>query len=284
MAAGVLRLLWIAALPLALMPVAPPLRAVPAPAASQFDACLARLQPQALASGIAAATYRMHTAALTPDREVLDLLDAQPEFVTPIWDYLAGLVDDERVAAGRAMLDRHRDVLARVAQRYGVDPATVVAVWGVESDYGQRFGARPVLRSLATLACSGRRQEYFRGELFAALRVVQAGDVDPAQLRGSWAGAFGHTQFMPSTFLRSAVDFDGVARAWPTDDPGLSRVQRRQLQALLLARGHAIGAADGMIGSKTRHAIQAEQRRLKLPDDGRAGQRILRELQAEVVP
>lgn len=413
MAAGALRLLGIAALPLALMTVAPPLRAVPAPAAPQFAACLARLQPQALAAGVAAATYRMHTAALTPDREVLDLLDAQPEFVTPIWDYLAGLVDDERVAAGRAMLDRHRDVLARVAQRYGVDPATVVAVWGVESDYGQRFGARPVLRSLATLACSGRRQEYFRGELFAALRVVQAGDVDPAQLRGSWAGAFGHTQFMPSTFLRSAVDFDGdgrrdligsvpdalastanylktsnwrrgepwglevtlpadfdktptgrtarraladwaargvtrvdgapligpglataqraailipagiggpafvvlrnfdalyrynaaesyalaialladrlragagVARAWPTDDPGLSRVQRRQLQALLLARGHAIGAADGMIGSKTRHAIQAEQRRLKLPDDGRAGQRILRELQAEVVP
>ena len=103
--------------------------------------------------------------------------------------------------------------LARAQRRFGVDPAVVVAVWGVESNYGENGGTRPLVQSLATLSCyAGRRQGYFRGELFNTLKIIQRGDVDPAHLTGSWAGAFGHTQFMPSTFLRIAVDGDGDGR------------------------------------------------------------------------
>ena len=138
--------------------------------------------------------------------------EVQPEFKTPIWDYLAGLVDEERVNDGRAMMARWGQALALAQSRFGVDPATVTAVWGVESDYGRSFGTRPVVQSLATLACGGRRAGYFRSELFAALKIIQHGDIDPAQFNGSWAGAFGHTQFMPSTFLRVAVDLDGDGR------------------------------------------------------------------------
>ena len=142
---------------------------------------------------MAGPSYERLTASLAPDMKVLELLDYQPEFRTAIWDYLAALVDDERVV--------------RVS-----DPATVVAVWGVESNFGRNFGARPLLTSLSTLSCYGRRQAYFRGEFFDALKIVDSGDVKAEQLTGSWAGAFGHTQFMPSTFLRLAVDFDDDGR------------------------------------------------------------------------
>ncbi|HRP73560.1 MAG TPA: lytic murein transglycosylase [Luteimonas sp.] len=370
-----------------------------------YDACVAnRLRPQAIARGIPGAAFDRFMAGVTPDRSVLDLLNAQPEFTTPIWDYLAGLVDDERVADGQAMLETHRELLAKVSAQYGVDPATIVAVWGVESDYGRVSGKRPLLQSLSVLSCFGRRQEFFRGEFLATLKLLNDGDLRDPGITGSWAGAFGHTQFMPTTYARIAVDFDGdgrrdlvgsipdalastanylkrsgwqtgqpwgfevklpanfdaslagrtsrrplsdwVARGvvrvdgsaiapsdarsavllpagrngpaflvfrnydaiysynaaesyalaiatladrlrggsglvtpWPTDDPGLSRAQRRELQTLLLARGHAIGEVDGMIGTNTRRAIQAEQQRLGLsPADGRAGMRILEAL------
>jgi len=143
---------------------------------------------------------------------VLESLDFQPEFRTPIWDYLAGLVDQERVDDGKAMLAEHRGLLERVQAQYGVDPETVVAVWGVESDFGRIFGKRPLLVSLATLSCEGRRQSYFREEFYATLKILQSGDVREDDLRGSWAGAFGQTQFMPTTFLRLAVDFDKDGR------------------------------------------------------------------------
>ena len=388
---------WLGTLPLALLLAAPLAQAQDA----GFQRCLAALQPQAAARGIDAAQFTRLTADLQPDRSVLPLLNAQPEFTTPIWDYLSGLVDEQRVADGRAMLATHGELLARIAAEYGVDAETVVAVWGVESDYGRVTGKRPLRVSLATLACEGRRQEFFRGELLALLSLLASGDLVDPDLTGSWAGAFGQTQFMPSTYARIAVDGDGdgrrdlvasipdalastanylkragwrtgepwgyevklppgfdvslagrtqrrpqsdwiargvtrvdgtaitpsdarsavllpagrngpaflvlrnydaiysynaaesyalaiatladrlrggsgIAAAWPTDDPGLSRAQRRQLQTLLLARGHDIGAADGMIGSATRKAIVAEQQRLgQQPADGRAGRRIL---------
>ena len=378
--------------------------AAPALADEAFGSCLAELRRDALGKGITAATFDAGTRGLAPDRSVLELLDFQPEFRTPIWDYLAALVDDERVADGRAMLERWRDTLAAVEERYGVDPQTVVAVWGVESDFGRAFGSRPLLTSLATLSCFGRRQGFFRGEFVATLRILQDGHVPAEQLVGSWAGAFGHTQFMPSTFQRIAVDFDGDGRrdivgsvpdalastanylrragwrtgepwgyevrlpagfdaslagrrskralsewtalgvrpvaaragavdpqaraavllpagpagpaflvfrnfdaiysynaaesyalaiahladrlrgggpfsaAWPTDDPGLSRAERRELQTLLLARGHDIGAVDGMIGARSREAIRAEEARLGRTPTGRAGRGILQAL------
>ncbi|KQQ70054.1 epimerase [Xanthomonas sp. Leaf131] len=375
-----------------------------------FDRCLAGLQTQAAAKGVEAANFQRFTAGLVPDPSVLPLLDAQPEFTTPIWDYLASLVDSQRVTDGQAMLVTHRDLLTRLSEQTGVDPATIVAVWGVESDYGRVTGKRPLLVSLATLSCAGRRQPFFRGEFLALLSLLQQGDLSPEGLTGSWAGAFGQTQFMPSTYARIAVDGDGDGRrdlvasipdalastanylvkagwerarpwgmevrlpagfdankagrtrrqplqawqnagllgtdgkalaptglpaetsaalllpagptgpaflvfrnydaiyaynaaesyalsialladrlrggsglvaAWPTDDPGLGRPERRELQQLLLARGHLIGEADGMVGSATRRAIQVEQTRLGLqPADGRPGLRILTALRA----
>jgi len=184
----------------------------PTLAAADFRDCLAGLRGAAMAGGVDAATFDRLTRGLEPNPDVLEFAKAQPEFKTPIWDYLAGLVDEERVADGRAMMGRWGQALASASSRYGVDPATITAVWGVESDYGRSFGARPVVQSLATLSCGGTRQAYFRSEFIAALKIIQHGDIDPAQFNGSWAGAFGHTQFMPSTFLRIAVDLDGDGR------------------------------------------------------------------------
>jgi lytic murein transglycosylase len=180
--------------------------------ATSFSDCLAGLRSAAQTGGVDAATFDQATHGLTPNPDVLALAEVQPEFKTPIWDYLAGLVDEERVDDGRAMMARWGKALALAQSRFGVDPATLTAVWGVESDYGRSFGSRPVVQSLATLSCGGRRQAYFQSEFIAALKIIQRGDIDPAQFNGSWAGAFGHTQFMPSTFLRVAVDLDGDGR------------------------------------------------------------------------
>lgn len=181
--------------------------------AASFSGCLEELRGAAQAGGVDAATFDKATRGLAPNPDVLAMAEVQPEFKTPIWDYLAGLVDEERVNDGRAMMHRYGQALALAESRFGVDQATITAVWGVESDYGRSFGTRPVVQSLATLACSGnRRAGYFRTEFVAALKIIQHGDVDPAQFNGSWAGAFGHTQFMPSTFLRTAVDLDGDGR------------------------------------------------------------------------
>lgn len=374
-----------------------------ATADDEFTRCLAALQPEAERAGVQPATFEQLTAAIKPDPSLLVQLDNQPEFKIPIWDYLASLVDEERVADGRTLLAQWRSVLDEVERRHGVDPATVVAVWGVESNFGRSFGKRPIIASLANLSCAGRRQGYFRGELFSAMRIVQRGDLAAEAMVGSWAGAFGHTQFMPSTYLRLAVDFDGDGRrdlvgsvpdalastanflakggwrsgqpwgyevtlptgfdasgtgrrvkrpladwaargirriddapldgpaqdaalllpagaagpafivfrnfdviygynaaesyalaiahladrlrgggpfksAWPTDDPGLSRAERRELQTLLLQRGHAIGEPDGVLGTASRAAIRAEQQRLGFTVDGRAGQKLLTRL------
>ena len=178
-------------------------------AQAEFDACLSSLRAPARAAGVQDATFTQHTQNLAPDLSVIEKLNFQPEFRMPIWDYLAGLVDDERVAEGQALLAQHADTLARVQQRYGVDPATVVAVWGVESNFGQTLGKYPLVQALGTLSCMGRRQAFFRGEFYATLRILQAGHIAPERLVGSWAGAFGHTQFMPTTFERLAVDLDG---------------------------------------------------------------------------
>jgi lytic murein transglycosylase len=382
--------------------------AVALPAAAQttnpeFTRCIEDLRAPARAARVQDATFTRFTQGLQPDMSVIDKLNFQPEFKLPIWDYLAALVDDERVADGQARLAEHAEVLARVQQRYGVDAATVVAVWGVESNFGRNFGNHPLVQALGTLSCIGRRQAFFRGEFFATLRILQSGDIAPERLVGSWAGAFGHTQFMPSTFERLAVDGDGdgkrdlidnttdalastanflakagwqtgqpwglevklpagfstagegrrtkrpmsdwIARGlrqvdgsalpaqlgnaglmtpagpqgpsflvlrnfdalysynaaesyglaiahladrlrgggpfttpWPTDDAGLSRAERRELQGLLVLRGHDIGAIDGALGERSRAAIRIEQERLGQEATGRGGQKILRAL------
>ncbi|RQL65682.1 lytic transglycosylase [Acinetobacter pittii] len=377
---------------------------------NNFQSCLANLRSQAISAGVSGTTYDRYTQNLTPDYSVIDKLNYQPEFSTPIWDYLSGLVDEERVELGKQKLAQHRDVLNRASQTYGVPPETIVAVWGVESNFGDISGKYPLLQALGTLSCEGRRQSYFRTEFFATVRILQRGDLTEDQLKGSWAGAFGHTQFMPSTYERLAVDFDGDGRrdlvsstadalastanflnkagwqtgmpwgfevkvpqgmsiegegrrskkalsswsargvtridgsplvqgalssstsaglmapagvngpvflvfknfdaiysynaaesyglaiahlsdrlkgagpfvaSWPTDDPGTSRAERREIQQFLINRGYDIGAVDGLIGDKTRVAIRQEQTRLGLNPTGRAGQQILRAFRQE---
>jgi membrane-bound lytic murein transglycosylase B len=181
-------------------------------AAADFPNCLERLWPDAARRGVSRESFVNQIAWLTPDLRIMDLLDSQPEFTRSIWDYLDLLVNDERVRMGQEVLARHRETFDLVENAFGVDRHIVTAIWGVESRYGSMIGERPVLRSTATLACIGRRQAYFRDEFLAALEILHRGDVRPEQLKGSWAGAFGPTQFMPTSFKRYAVDFDGDGR------------------------------------------------------------------------
>ncbi len=181
-------------------------------AAGNFHACLEGLWPEAARRGVSRAVFDAQTAALVPDLRIMDLLDAQPEFTKAVWDYLDLLVNDDRIQNGRAILARHRPIFDAVEKAYGVDRHIITAIWGVESNFGTQIGQRPVVRSTATLACIGRRQDYFREEFLSALEIIAHGDVDPAHLQGSWAGAFGPTQFMPTSFKKYAVDFDGDGR------------------------------------------------------------------------
>jgi membrane-bound lytic murein transglycosylase B len=181
-------------------------------AAVNFRECLAQLGLAAERRGVSREVFQQQAASLTPELRIMDLLDSQPEFTKSIWDYLDVLVSDERIANGRAILARHRPTFEAAEKAYGVDRHFVAAIWGIESDYGKQIGERPVIRSTATLACIGRRQDFFREEFLSALEILARGDVRPDHLKGSWAGAFGPTQFMPTSFKRYAVDFDGDGR------------------------------------------------------------------------
>jgi lytic murein transglycosylase len=386
-----------------LLAVASLLVAAPASAQADFRSCLSGLRGQAAAKGISGQAFDLATRGIEPDLKILDLMNAQPEFKTPIWDYLSALVDEERVQDGKAAMRQWGQALASAEARFGVDRYAIAGVWGVESDFGKNFGDRPLVQSLTTLACYGpRRRDYFTGELMATLKIVEDGDINPGSLKGSWAGAFGHTQFMPSTFQRLAVDGDGdghrdvvnsvpdavastanflkkagwvnglpwgyevrlpsgfnaslagrkskrplsswaamgvtrvdgrplsgnyaagiiipagpsgpafivtknfdavysynaaesyglaiallgdrmkglpgIQAAWPTDDPPLSRAQRRELQTLLTARGYDVGEPDGKIGQKTRDAIKDVERQIGLEQRGRPGGKVLEAL------
>jgi lytic murein transglycosylase len=373
-----------------------------APALADFATCLSGLRSAAVGKGVSASTFDAATRGLQPDMKVIELMNNQPEFKTPIWDYLATLVDEEKVAEGQAMLRRHASTLAAAESRFGVDRHTIVAVWGVESDFGKSGGKMPLVQALATGACfATRRQGFFRDELVSTLKIIERGDLEASDLKGSWAGAFGHTQFIPSTYLRLAADGDGDGRrdlvnsipdalhstanfmakagwqtgapwgyevsvprgysgpsgrtnkqpvaswasrgitkvgggslngsgnagllmpagrdgpaflvfknydcaysyngadsyalaisllsdrlkgrsgiqaAWPTDDPPLSRADRRELQTLLTKRGYDVGEPDGRVGQKTRDAIKEVERSLGSAQTGRPGGRVLEAL------
>jgi len=181
-------------------------------AAANFDQCLARLAPEAERRGVSRATYQAQTRGLTPDLKIMDLVDAQPEFTKAFWEYLDLLVNEERIARGREILAQNRASFDAAEKHYGVDRHVIAAIWGIESKYSTMIGERSVIRSTATLACIGRRQDYFRNEFIAALELLERGDVTAEELKGSWAGAFGPTQFMPSVYRNYAVDFDGDRR------------------------------------------------------------------------
>jgi len=188
-------------------------------AAANFNICLEGLWPDAARRGVSRETFEVHTRNLTPDLRIMDLMDAQPEFTKAVWDYLDVLVNESRIKRGQEILAQYRPVFDAMEKAYGVDRNIVTAIWGVESNFGASGGDRPVVRSTATLACVGRRQDYFRNEFLAALEILERGDVSPDRLKGSWAGAFGPTQFMPTSFKRYAVDFDGDGRRDVVDSP-----------------------------------------------------------------
>jgi lytic murein transglycosylase len=373
-------------------------------ARADFDSCKERIKAQAAAKGMSPAILSRVLDGLQPN-DAASFLGKQPEFSTPIWDYVAGLVDDERIQEGRQRFSENKQAALAAQRRFSVDAAAVVAVWGVESDFGKSFGTRPIIQSLTTLACMpNRRSEYFHGELLSALKIVNMGDVSPENFVGSWAGAFGNTQFMPSTFLSLAVDMDGdgkrdvfgsvpdalgstanflhhagwvpglpwgfevklpanyhgpfgrsskqplsawagrgltringeplsgpgafglllpsgplgpaflvsrnfdafysynaaesyalaigllsdgikggghIVTPWPTDDPGLNRIERREVQVMLEQKGYDIGGKhDGVMGTKTREAIADYELKLGMKRDGRAGKKLLTALRA----
>lgn len=186
---------------------------------------LQQIRPEALKAGVSAATFDRATRGLEPDPEVLMRAASQPEFVKPVWEYLSGLVSDARIAGGQQKLSEYGGVLVAIEQTYGVDRHVVLAIWGVESNYGTAQGERSVIRSLATLAAGDeRRARFWRRELIAALRILEQGDVALERMTGSWAGAMGHTQFMPTTYHERAVDFDGDGRRdiWDSIVDGLA--------------------------------------------------------------
>lgn len=180
---------------------------------------LDRFKDRALAAGISSATLdALQGAEYLP--KVVRNDRHQNEFTKTIWDYLDTAVSQDRIAHGLKALTSHGNTLDRIAATYGVDAEIVAAIWGLESAYGAVRGDLPTLHALATLAYDGRRGAFFEGELLAALNILQLGDATPATLRGSWAGAMGHTQFMPSSWHAFAVDFtnDGKRDIWG-DDP-----------------------------------------------------------------
>src|SRR5712672_2882664 len=181
-------------------------------AAANFANCVASMWPDAARRNVTQANFERFTAGLEPDLRIMDLMDSQPEFTKAIWDYLDILVSDNRLAKGREILARYKPQFDAVEKAYGVDRYAIAAIWGIESNYSTQIGDRSVLQSTATLACIGRRQAYFKDEFLTAIEILHRGDLRPEQMRGSWAGAFGPTQFMPTAFKRYAVDGDGDGR------------------------------------------------------------------------
>ncbi|MDP4032896.1 MAG: lytic murein transglycosylase [Pseudorhodobacter sp.] len=181
---------------------------------------IAGFRGRALAKGISAATFERAFRGVRYNPDVIDKDRHQSEFTKTIWDYLDSAVSDKRVENGKKALRQHRRLLERIEATYGVDKEIVVAVWGLESSYGEFRGDHPLIGSLATLAYDGRRGSFFEAQLLAALKILQHGDVAPARMTGSWAGAMGHTQFIPTSYLAFAVDFtgDGKRDIW-SDDP-----------------------------------------------------------------
>ncbi len=177
--------------------------------AGDFDDFLADIGAQARQRGVSPQTLRAAFAGVAPDAKVIELSNRQPEYKDTIGDYVDRRVSLKRVTNGRAAFAAHQRVFQAVEQRYGVPGSIVAGVWGMETSYGTAMGDHYIIRALATLAYQGRRRDYFRSELINALTILEAGDVAPADMKGSWAGAMGHTQFMPSSFLKLAVDFDG---------------------------------------------------------------------------
>ena len=178
----------------------------------EFTACVARLQTAARAEGISERVVNEVLGTVTRQDRVLELDRKQPEFTLPFTEYYNRRVTPERVARGRKLLAEHAAMLRGIERDFGVPAPYLVAFWGLETNFGAYFGDTPVPASLTTLACDARRSGFFTAELMHALRIIDAGDISAERMKGSWAGAMGHMQFMPSIFQRYAVDADGDGR------------------------------------------------------------------------
>ena len=191
----------------ALMPLA-----APAGAQDGFAAFVNGVKAEARRAGIRDATLQQAFAGVQPNQRVIELDRRQPEFTLTWPEYRARVLPDSRLQAARENYARERGLLAQVEARFGVDPLIIVGIWGIESAFGANKGNYRLVEALSTLAWEGRRASYFRGELMNALRILDQGDVTPSRMTGGYAGAMGQPQFMPSSYLRYAVDFDGDGR------------------------------------------------------------------------
>jgi membrane-bound lytic murein transglycosylase B len=197
---------WLVALLLAALP------ARADPARPPFAEWLAGLRVDARAAGVRDATLDRALAGIEPIPRVIELDRRQPELTLTFQEYMDRVVPPSRIEKGRQRLGENRDLLQSISAKYGVQARFLVAFWGVETDFGRQTGGFPVVAALATLAYDGRRSAYFRKELIHALEILDAGHVAPERMIGSWAGAMGQTQFMPSSFRSFAVDHDGDGR------------------------------------------------------------------------
>ena len=184
----------------------------PARASDSFQTCLASLQREARQQGISKQVVENDLGSASHNQRVIELDRSQPEFTTTFATYFDHRVTQERVDRGRKLLKKHHELLEHIYRQYGVPPRYLVAFWGLETNYGAFFGGVPVLDSLTTLACDTRRSDYFTGQLMDALHILDEGSVTPDRMLGSWAGAMGNVQFMPSAFRKYAVDEDGDGR------------------------------------------------------------------------
>lgn len=191
----------------------------PADKVAGMQSWVAGFKGRARAAGITEPTLELAFRGVTYNPEAIRRSQIQAEFKKPLWEYLENAVSEKRQANGRAALARNGAALAAIEANYGVDREVVTAVWGMESTYGERRGDMPLVESLATLGYEGYRGGFFQDQLLAALRILQSGDIDPAHMTGSWAGAMGHTQFIPTTYMAYAVDFTGDGRRdiWSAD-------------------------------------------------------------------
>jgi membrane-bound lytic murein transglycosylase B len=191
-----------------------------ASASPGFERWIDGFKPRARAAGINSSVFEQAFAGVKYNTSVIARDRNQSEFHSQIWDYLDSAASPVRVENGQKALRKYDPILRRIEQKYGVEKEVVAAIWGLESTYGTRRGSMPLIESLATLAYDGRRGKFFEGQLIAALKIIQSGDVAPRNMTGSWAGAMGHTQFIPTSYLAYAVDFtgDGKRDIW-SDDP-----------------------------------------------------------------
>lgn len=205
---------------------------------------IAAFRPKALAVGVSAGTYDTAMSEVIFAPEVVKRDRNQSEFTKTIWDYLETAVSDLRISNGKAALKRQQAALTAIEAKYGVPAEIITAIWGLESAYGTFRGSDPVLNSMASLAYDARRAEFFEQQVIAALTILQSGDTDRGNLKGSWAGAMGHTQFMPGSFIDHAVDWDGDGKRniWG-DDP---RDALASAAAYLKANGWVTGQPWGV--------------------------------------